>query len=181
MNKIGDTGAQALEDALKNENCKLTSLDVFGNQIGDAVKEKINFIIALCVINNLKRIIEYNEINENNYKKIVENVRSRISIYDYDKLLENWYNSLQENKKLQYLDAEYKEELADHDIETSGAAIKYIKDKFDTLDKELNLELKKKDKNFDEFINNEKLMNMLGVSGPFRQDFDDYGDFGVEV
>ncbi|MBU4387060.1 hypothetical protein KJ644_01165 [Candidatus Dependentiae bacterium] len=185
-NKINTTGAQAIVDAIKDENCKLTDLNISKLNIRWKKLEKtIYFTMILCAANNLKRMIENDEINENNYKKMIKNVYDAIYILtnSNNTLIIEWYNSLQ-NKELPYLDAEYKEELDNHGIENSDAAVKYIQNKFNNLKNELKLELaniSEENKNFDEFMTNQNLMNILGVSGPLRQDIDDYGDFGEEI
>ncbi|KKP24754.1 MAG: hypothetical protein SZ59_C0001G0072 [candidate division TM6 bacterium GW2011_GWF2_28_16] len=177
--EIAVAEAEVMVAALKNEHCKLTLLELLDKNISDELKKTINFTSALCAINNLKRMIENDEINENNYKEIVNNVKFNTDIkfkryftYFNDFLLEDWYNSLQEKEELQYLDAEYKEELAKQYIKNSDAAVKYIKDKFKKLYKILS-EFDKKNKNFDEFIDNKELKDILGIKELVRDDLED--------
>ncbi|MCG2755913.1 hypothetical protein L6269_00260, partial [Candidatus Dependentiae bacterium] len=131
VNSIGDDGAKALSEALKNENCKLTKSNLRDNRIGIEHLRSINFTMELCAINNLKRMVENEEININNYIRIIEFVGSTLFFVKNlsNETMINWYNSLQ-NKELPYLDAEYKEELDNHGIENSDAAVKYIQNKF---------------------------------------------------
>ncbi|MBU4269893.1 hypothetical protein KJ644_01310 [Candidatus Dependentiae bacterium] len=173
-NKIKDKGAITLTNALKNKNCKLTSLFILSNLINnDKLKENIYFTMELCAINNLKRMIENDEMNENNYKEIINNAYHSINTLtnSNNTLIIEWYNSLQ-NKELTYLGAEYKKELADHNIENRDAAVKYIQDKFDYLENELmreSLNIQEEYTGLDEFKRNEKLMKILGVSGSSSQ------------
>ncbi len=163
---------------LKNKNCKLILLNLRDNRsIWDDHQRKINLTKALCTVNNLKRMLENDEINQNNYEEIINGSIDTLSYVQVlnKETVTDWYNSLKK-EKLPYLDSEYKEELIYNKIENSDEAIKYIQNKFTKLKNELEKEYK----NVNDFLNNEELMDILSVQMLLREDFGQ-GDFGVEV